>query len=114
MEHKLLFESMIIIKLFPKVISSYKVPVPPTPCHTQTHHRLMFEVRRTLKREEMGKEIHLALLFPFLLVWSSLLWGLLYISLGVSASPDSRTTQLCYQGTSIPPERRKFFPPRKG
>lgn len=82
----ILTKSTIVIKLVSRVISSYKVPVPPT-IHTNTHtytHMLMFEIRKTLKREETRKEIHPALLFPFLLVWSSLLFGLLYISLDVS------------------------------
>lgn len=110
MDYKLLFESLIIINsqgciqfwLHPKC----QCPLSSTThAHTDTH-RDMFEIRRSLRREEKGKEILLALLH-FLLVWSILVF--LYISL--VALPGSRTTQLCYQGTFAAPE---CFPPGDG
>lgn len=65
MEYKLLFETMIIIKLFPKVISSHKVQALSPSTHTHTHvwNKISWLKRRDRKRDPSGPTL-LALPFP--------------------------------------------------
>lgn len=65
MEYKLLFETMIIIKLFPKVISSHKVQAlsPSTHTHTYVWNKISWLKRRDRKRDPSGPTL-LALPFP--------------------------------------------------
>lgn len=97
----LLFESLIVIKLLPKVASSSKVPVPWSPPHRHIQTDTSACLKQEGPTEKKGNEIHLALLSLFLFVWSSLVF--LYISTHF-LGPGSRTTQLCYKGTFAAPE----------
>lgn len=81
----------------------------------------MLEIRtlkteECIKTEEAAKDIHGGPHFslsPFLPVCSCLLWGLLYIpQVYLPASPGTGTTQLCCQGTSVPPRKGNLSPQR--
>lgn len=66
MEYKLFFETMIIIKLFPKVISSHKVPALSPSTHTHTYvwnKKVPWLKRRDDKRDPSGPTL-LVLPFP--------------------------------------------------